>query len=226
MKSDYSDLEALADLKWQENCSFRSFLKFDETLSDKELDRLVFKTADEVASKIDCTQCGRCCNRLAPLVSEDDQLRLAKRLQITVQQLQNEYLEYEEDDEAGWIVKGEPCVFLKDTQCSIYEDRPDNCREYPYLDSVDFNQRAMGMIQRTQTCPIVFNVMESLKEEYRFKEQRVNDGSWDDEGCDDDFSEDDIDLLNLKNILEQAKPLEEIRPMSKKRNAKKGKRKY
>ena len=118
MKSDYSDLEKLARAKEDENWRFRSFLKFYDKMSDEQVDALVFKTTDEVWSSIDCTECGRCCMEMTPLLSEKDQERLAKGLKITVEQLKKQYLEYDEtDDEPGWRIKNSPCPFLQDKKC-------------------------------------------------------------------------------------------------------------
>ena len=130
----------------------------------EEIDLLVFKTADEVSSAIDCTCCGRCCTKLKPTCSSQDQQRLAVRLSITAEQLREQYLEYDEsEDEPGWRMKNSPCPFLQDKKCTVHKDRPDNCRQYPYLHEPKFTGRTWGMIERTFTCPIVFRVMEVLK---------------------------------------------------------------
>lgn len=169
MKSIYENLEKLAAEKEDENWRFRRFLKFYDEMSDEQVDELVFKISDEVWAKINCSECGRCCVELQPLLSEKDQKRLAKGLKITVEQLRNEYLEYDKTvDEPGWKIKKSPCPFLKDKKCSVYEDRPDNCREYPYLHEADFTCRTWGMIDRTFTCPVVFRVLEELKEKLNF----------------------------------------------------------
>ena len=169
MKSDYSDLEKLGKEKEDENWKFRGFLKFYDDLSKEEIDELVFKIAGEIGSTIECTNCGRCCKELSPMFSQDDQQRLADRLTMTIEQLRESYLEYgDSDDEAGWQIKGTPCPFQEDNKCAVYEDRPENCRDYPYLHWPDFTCRTMGMIERTFTCPIVFHVMEELKEELGF----------------------------------------------------------
>ncbi len=50
-------------------------------------------------------------------------------------------------------------------RCSVYSDRPADCRGYPYLYEPDFSFRMIAMIERTSTCPVVFQVMEELKGE-------------------------------------------------------------
>jgi len=177
MRSDYENLEKLARKKEEENWEFRKFLKFYDDLSDKELDKLVFKIADKIGSEIECTSCGRCCKELRPTFSQEDQKRVADRLMMTVEQLRDQHLKYDDtNDEPGWRTKGTPCPFQEDNKCTIYEDRPQNCRGYPYLHKPDFSYRTLGMIERTFTCPIVFNVMEELKEKLNFE---ASDGAED-----------------------------------------------
>lgn len=58
--------------------------------------------------------------------------------------------------------------FFVINKCTIYKDRPQNCRDYPYLYEPQFSYRTIDMIERTYTCPIVFNAIEELKEELEF----------------------------------------------------------
>ncbi len=50
----------------------------------------------------------------------------------------------------------------------MYEDRPADCKGYPYLYEPEFSSRTMGMISRTFTCPIVYEVIEELKRSWGF----------------------------------------------------------
>ncbi len=112
--------------------------------------------------------------------SAKDQECLAKELKITVKQLQDTYLEYVQDDEepACWQMKKVPCQFLKDKKCTIYQARPQNYRDYPYLQKAGFNTRTMAMLERTLTCPIVFEVMEKLKEHMAFDADDFAENCW------------------------------------------------
>ena len=178
MQSKYEDLGNLAKDKEDENWEFRRFLKFHD-MSDDELDQLVFRITDEVSSTIECTSCGRCCKELKPVLPQEDQERLATRLNLTVEQLREKYLRYSDtDDERGWRMKASPCPFHKDNKCIVYEDRPQNCRDYPYLHESGFSYRTIGMIERTFTCPIVFTVMEELKKALEFGAGDFADDYW------------------------------------------------
>lgn len=169
MRSDYSDLEKRAKEKEDENWAFRSFLKFYDEMSDEQLDALVFKTTDKVWSAVDCTKCGRCCEELKPTLSDKDQEKLADYLKMSVLQLRENYLDVDDShDEPEWHIKGTPCPFLENNKCTVYDARPQNCCDYPYLHKPDFTHRTWGMVERTFTCPVVYRVMEELKKKMDF----------------------------------------------------------
>lgn len=173
MKPNAENVEALATEKGIENWDFRSFLKFECDLSDKKLDKLVADITCRVWTAIDCTTCANCCKTLRPSFSQDDQQKLANKFGISVDQFRQKYLELKEDDgEAVWQINKSPCPFLENNKCTIYNDRPEDCRQYPYLDEPEFSRRTMGMVERTYTCPIVFEVFEELKAHLNFRTRK------------------------------------------------------
>ena len=167
------NISALAEQKEDENWDFRAFLKWGCKLSGNKLDSLVSEITDNISSQVDCTACGRCCLELKPGFSDTEQRRLAERLGISLDEIRQQYLKHETiDGDTAWRTCRIPCPFLDGTQCSVYEDRPEECRCYPYLHESDFTRRTMGMIERTFTCPIVFHVMEELKKQLHYRYRR------------------------------------------------------
>jgi Fe-S-cluster containining protein len=149
-----------------ENMDFRSFIKVRLDMPSKELDALVRETADAVWARIDCTACANCCN-LKPSVDSEDIARLAKRLGMTSQEFDNQFVE--SDSFGEMQIRHSPCPFLKDKRCSVYEDRPKSCQDYPYLHKKDFRTRMFAMIDNAAVCPIVYNTMEELKRALPFR---------------------------------------------------------
>ena len=94
------------------------------------------------------------------------------------EQLKEKYLQYDDEDEKGWRIKMTPCPFHYDNKCTVYDARPQNCGGYPYLHESGFSSRTMGMLERTFTCPIVFNVMEQLKKELAFDTEDFKEDCW------------------------------------------------
>ena len=96
--------------------------------------------------------------------------RLAKRFGTTARAFERRYVKL--DPFGDKYIAGRPCPFLKDNLCSVYEDRPKACRDFPYLHEKHFTSRSLMMISNTAVCPIVFNVWQALKEKLRFRRAR------------------------------------------------------
>ena len=145
---------------------FRAFLKGDVDLSYAEIDTVVRETTADVWSKIDCLTCGNCCRTLQIVVDDRDIRRLATRLGVTPRQFSEQFVGIAPDKTKHFL--STPCTFLgADNACSVYEDRPQACRDFPYLHEDHFAARTLMMIENTATCPIVFNVWHSLKQRLR-----------------------------------------------------------
>jgi Fe-S-cluster containining protein len=170
---DLVQIRQQAEKKEDENYRFRQFLKFKCNLEPEEIDEHVFAATRRVWAGIDCTQCANCCREVHPTFSEEEVNRLARRLDITRERFIETYLQRSEPyDDNPWTTRTTPCPFLKDNLCSVYEDRPADCSGYPYLYEPEFISRTMGMIRRTFTCPIVYEVMEELKKSLGFLRRR------------------------------------------------------
>jgi uncharacterized protein len=169
MAVDLVQIRQKAESKEEENYQFRRFLKTKCNLEPDEIDRRVFAATRRVWAGIDCTKCANCCREVKPGFSEEEVDRLARRLAMTREQFIEKYLQRSKPlSEAPWTTQTTPCPFLKDNLCTVYEDRPADCSGYPYLYKPEFTSRTWAMIDRTFTCPIVYEVMEELKKSLGF----------------------------------------------------------
>ena len=117
---------------------------------------------EETFSKIDCLSCGNCCRNHSPRFKQPDIKRIAKSLHIKEGDLVSTYLKL--DNEGDFVVKSSPCPFLgDDNACSIYEDRPSDCRRYPYTDEDVLLKRVNLTLKNAVVCPAVFTVLEALE---------------------------------------------------------------
>jgi Fe-S-cluster containining protein len=105
--------------------------------------------------KFRCTQCGNCCTG-APgyvWVNKEEIEALARRLSMSVEDFERDYvrkvgirkslIEYDNGD----------CVFFdgESRRCTVYEDRPRQCRTWPFWES---NVRTPEAWQQTcEVCP-------------------------------------------------------------------------
>jgi len=166
---DLVQIRKLAETREDENLSFRRFLKTECNLEPDEVDQRVFEITRRVWAGIECTTCANCCREMTPTFSEEEVDRVTHRLGMQRQEFIQRYLEPSDtDSDNPWQTRSTPCPFLKDNLCSIYEDRPAECSGYPYLYKPDFVFRTLAMVERTFTCPIVYEVMEELKKSLGF----------------------------------------------------------
>lgn len=118
---------------------------------------------EEAFSKIDCLQCANCCKNHSPRFKQPDIKRIARVLRIKEGDLVDQYLRL--DHEGDYVTKQSPCPFLgDDNACGIYEDRPSDCRRYPYTDEDVLLKRINLTLKNTTVCPATFMVMEKLLE--------------------------------------------------------------
>lgn len=131
----------------------------------KDLDQKFEELHEEAFEHIDCLTCANCCKTTGPLFKQKDIERMASHLRMRPAQFVEQYLHIDEDND--YVLNVLPCPFLgPDNYCSVYEHRPNACREYPHT-----NQRKMHTIfketlNNTAICPAVFEIVEKLKKVY------------------------------------------------------------
>jgi len=156
-------IRQLAAEKENENENFRFFLKEQD---GEAIDKRVQRLNEWVTEKTDCTSCGNCCKSLLINVTTNEAESLAAHLQTSLETIKERYLDVSPGGKM--VISSIPCHFLQGTKCSIYENRFEGCREFPHLDRPNFTQRLFGTMMYYGTCPIIFNVIESLKQELEF----------------------------------------------------------
>lgn len=162
-----TDLVRIADLAtgWEtENINFRSFLK---GMDDQMVDKIVQSLHKEVSRQVDCTLCGNCCSSLKPNISSYDIKILAALDGISPEEYVSGYCQ--EDEFEGTFLKDTPCRYLEGKRCGIYESRPGQCQRFPYTGEKGFIFRLWGISGFYGICPIVFNIMEMLKDRLGFR---------------------------------------------------------
>lgn len=118
---------------------------------------------EEAFSKIDCLQCARCCKNYSPRFKTPDIKRISKHLKMRESDFIETYLKV--DEEGDFVAKSLPCPFLgADNFCSIYDQRPSDCRRFPYTVEDVFIKRQSLTLKNSSFCPIVYYVLESLLE--------------------------------------------------------------
>ena len=117
---------------------------------------------EHVFEEVNCLDCGNCCKSLGPRLTDADIRRITAFLKVKPSEFTSKYLRMDEDND--YVFRQMPCVFLgEDNYCSIYENRPRACRDYPHTDRRRMHQILDITLKNTATCPAVFEIVERLK---------------------------------------------------------------
>jgi Fe-S-cluster containining protein len=156
------DLEELKKRSEEELPAFFDFAKKVKQIPLSRFDEIAHPIVKEITSKIDCTQCGNCCRHQEPGVSEDEIERLSTCKNIPVKEFKDQFVAW--DKEGISFLFQKPCTFLHGNICSIYTQRPGSCADFPGLHRPRLKWRIKQVEENYSICPIVFNVVEKLKE--------------------------------------------------------------
>ena len=162
--ADVKKIEDLANNREKENWAFRRYLKGAD-FSGRRLDTEVHELCRRISEQIDCRKCANCCKTCGPILKMPDVRRLTKHLNLKLADFQQKYLMVDKEGE-GYSFRQIPCPFLQQNLCSVYNQRPGDCRSYPHLHKKDFVFRLAQAVSNCSVCPIVFNVYEELKERF------------------------------------------------------------
>ncbi len=148
-----------------ENLKFQDFLRNLDSLS---LDKAVFELSEAISPKIECTECGNCCKSLMVNIDEEEANNLSAHLGQTRAEFDEKYLD--KGESGRMVVNAIPCHFLVGNSCSVYSHRFAGCKEFPAFHVPEFNKRLFTTYMHYDRCPIIFNVLETLKVESGFKQ--------------------------------------------------------
>ena len=128
----------------------------------RKLDERVHALHEAVFETISCLDCANCCRTLGPRITDLDVRRIAASLRMKPSGFVEQYLVVDEDGD--YIFRSMPCPFLGgDNYCSIYDDRPKACREYPHTDRRRVYKVLALTLKNSAICPAVFEILERLK---------------------------------------------------------------
>lgn len=82
-----------------------------------------------------CTGCGKCCTGSPGYVylSKPDLEKLAARFSLSLKEFTKKYTRLVDEQYALLDAPGShDCIFLKEKKCTVYEERPTQCRTFPW----------------------------------------------------------------------------------------------
>jgi len=145
--------------KEQENKKFLARLRKKDS---RKVDAAFHSLHQQVFSEVDCLKCANCCKTTSPIFYQNDIERVAKSLRMKPGDFVETYLKI--DDDRDYVLKSSPCPFLDaENYCTVYDDRPRACREYPHTDRKKMVQITDLTLKNTMVCPAVLEIVERLK---------------------------------------------------------------
>ena len=164
------EVAGYAKQKEDENMRFRTYLKCHA--EEKTLDEQFRRLHEELFAGYDCSQCRNCCKAYYGLIPAENLEQVAAGLTLSKQQLIDFFL-VEDKQNGDYNTKHMPCDFLKeDGSCMLGENRPDNCRNYPYTNQPERLWSLYSVLEAVEVCPVAYEIWERLKQEYGFRRGR------------------------------------------------------
>ncbi|HLW39654.1 MAG TPA: YkgJ family cysteine cluster protein [Brumimicrobium sp.] len=157
---DYQEDLDIAQSKRKEN---KQFFKELKRIPEKKLDQMFHEEHDKVFEVVDCLSCANCCKTTSPIFRDIDIHRLSKKLRVKASDFVTEYLHL--DSDGDYVLNVAPCPFLgEDNRCSVYENRPLACREYPHTNRKKMHQILPLTLKNTLVCPAVSRMVEAMRD--------------------------------------------------------------
>lgn len=99
---------------------------------EKDLD-LAYDICEEYHNDFQCEECGMCCYQKLITILPEEVDRISTAAKVPLGEFMSSYVGIAEDNRI-MLLRTNPCAFLgKDKKCSIWEDRPEICKQFPYL---------------------------------------------------------------------------------------------
>ena len=139
----------------------RFLKKFDKIVPD-DLPEIVAITDATVWRDIDCTTCANCCKTMTPTFTPKDIKRISEHLGMSPKAFKEKWL-VKEEDTGDWVNVNQPCQFLIDDKCSIYEVRPVDCAEFPHHNKKPFDDYNDTFTNNLIHCPATLTLVDRLR---------------------------------------------------------------
>ena len=156
------NLDRFKNVSKNKSAENKKFLLSLKKKDARKVDNAFHAVHEEVFEEINCLECANCCKTTSPIFYQTDIERVAKSLKMKPGDFIEKYLRIDEDKD--YVLKSSPCPFLDaENYCSVYEDRPKACREYPHTNRKKMVQIMDLTYKNTLVCPAVLEMVERLK---------------------------------------------------------------
>lgn len=156
------DLDHFREVSKNKSVENKKFLLGLKKKDPRRVDDAFHQTHEEVFEEMNCLTCANCCKTTSPIFYQTDIERMSKALRMKPGDFIAKYLRVDEDKD--YVLTTAPCPFLdSENYCTVYEDRPKACREYPHTNRKKMVQIMELTYKNTLVCPAVLEIVERLK---------------------------------------------------------------
>jgi Fe-S-cluster containining protein len=160
--TDLVEIRRLGAAKEPENRDFRRYL----SAHHHRIEPFQILAA-EIQQQIDCTACANCCRCSTVTVNHRDIETIARHLGYEPEHIVRQYTGADPGSFTTRTLKSTPqgCIFLDGNLCTIYDARPQACRDFPHvsLSTRSLGARFSSLCRWGSSCPIIYNALESYK---------------------------------------------------------------
>ena len=159
-------MEDISFDNWQKKSADhrKSYQRLLQKGNRNDILRLLPDLHEEAFEKVSCLSCAGCCKNYSPRFKTPDITRISKHLRMKEGAFIDEYLML--DTEGDYVLRSTPCPFLgENNACNIYEERPSDCRRFPYTDEDVLFKRPAITLKNSEFCPAVYFVLEKLQQQ-------------------------------------------------------------
>lgn len=156
------DLKKFTTTARRKKRSLSVFLDKLDHIVPEDMPALVKKVDATVWKDVNCMDCANCCKSMTPTFTKADIKRISAHLDMTPKEFTDKWL-VQEDGSGDWVNKSQPCQFLADNKCTIYEVRPADCAEFPHHNKMPFDLYNDTFKNNLTYCPATELLISRLK---------------------------------------------------------------
>ncbi len=156
------DLKKFRVVAARKKKSLSAFLTKLDKIVPTDMPELVKRVDATVWKDVNCMECANCCKTMTPTFTPKDVKRISAHLGMTAKEFKDNWLKKEEDT-GDWVNTTQPCQFLADNKCSIYDVRPADCAEFPHHNKKPFDLYNDTFKDNLVHCPATLTLIDRLK---------------------------------------------------------------
>ena len=146
----------------EKRASLTAFLKKFDKVVPPDMEAIVAQADAAMWQKTDCMKCANCCKTMSPTFSAADITRIAAHLGMKPKEFRDKWL-YKEEETGDWMNKLQPCQFLQNNMCTIYDVRPADCAGFPHHHLQPFDLYNDMYAENIKHCPATLRLVENVK---------------------------------------------------------------